>query len=113
MNIETIRNICNKLPHVTEDIKWGNDLCFLIGGKMFCVTGLNEELKVSLKVTDEEFAELINVAGIIPAPYVAKHKWILVEKPNVFNQKKWQHYITQSYNLVKAKLPKKLQAQLS
>ena len=113
MNIDTIRNICKTLPHVTEDIKWGNDLCFLIGGKMFCVTGLNEELKVSLKVTDEEFAELINVAGIIPAPYVAKHKWILVEKPSVFNQKKWQHYITQSYNLVKAKLPKKMQAQLS
>jgi predicted DNA-binding protein (MmcQ/YjbR family) len=113
MNIETIRNICNKLPHVTEDIKWGNDLCFLIGGKMFCVVGLNEELKVSLKVTDEEFSELTSVAGIIPAPYVAKHKWILVEKPSVFNQKKWQHYITQSYNLVKAKLPKKLQAQLT
>ncbi|MFI5141799.1 MAG: MmcQ/YjbR family DNA-binding protein [Bacteroidia bacterium] len=113
MNIETIRSICNKLPHVTEDIKWGNDLCFLIGGKMFCVVGLNEELKVSIKVMDEEFEVLTNLDGIIPAPYVAKHKWVLVEKPNIFNQKKWQLYISQSYSLVKAKLPKKVQAQLN
>ena len=112
MNIETIRSICNKLPHVTEDIKWGNDLCFLIGGKMFCVVGLNENLKVSIKVTDEEFDELTNLDGIIPAPYVAKHKWVLVIKPNIFNQKKWQHYMSQSYNLIKTKLPKKVQAQL-
>ena len=112
MNIENIRSICKKLPHVTEDIKWGNDLCFLIGGKMFCVVGLNEELKVSIKVTAEEFDELTNLDAIIPAPYVAKHKWVLVKKATIFNQKKWQHYISQSYSLVKAKLPKKVQAQL-
>lgn len=107
MDIETLRDICTSLPHVTEDIKWGNDLCFLIGQKMFCVTGLNAPLQISLKVTDEKFAELSNSAGIIPAPYVARYKWILIEDVNRFNNKQWQYYINQSYNLVKARLPKK------
>ena len=26
MDIEAIRNLCNALPFVTEDIKWENDL---------------------------------------------------------------------------------------
>ena len=104
MNIEIIRNICNGLPSVTEDIKWGNDLCFMISAKMFCVAPMSKPLNVSLKVTDEEFGELINRPGIIAAPYVARYKWILVEDVNVFNHQQWEHYITQSYNLVKSKL---------
>lgn len=107
MDIESIRNICNALPSVTEGIKWGNDLCFMVGEKMFCVAMLNAPLKVSLKVTDEEFDELSNRPGIIPAPYVARYKWILVEDMSVFSPKQWQDHILQSYNLVKAKLPKK------
>jgi predicted DNA-binding protein (MmcQ/YjbR family) len=112
MNIETLRNICTQLPHVTEDIKWGSDLCFLIGEKMFCVTNLEPPFTASLKVTDEEFAGLSNSPGIIPAPYVARYKWIFIEDANRFNDKEWAHYIVQSYNLVKAKLPKKVLAQL-
>ena len=112
MDIETIRNICKDLPHVTEDIKWGDDLCFMIGEKMFCVSNLNPPLKISFKVTDEEFAELSNSPGVIPAPYVARYKWILVEDMSRFTNKEWACYITQSYNLVKAKLPKKVLGKL-
>ena len=108
MDLETLRNYCNSLPHVTEDIKWEHDLCFLIGGKMFCVTGFSNPIKVSLKVNDEEFEELSSRTGIIPAPYLARHKWIYIQKENVFTKKDWEHYINQSYELVKAKLPKKI-----
>jgi predicted DNA-binding protein (MmcQ/YjbR family) len=73
---------------------------------MFCVAVLDGPMKISIKVTDEEFDELCNLPGIIPAPYSARYKWILVEKQTVFNKKQWESYITQSYNLVKAKLPK-------
>ena len=79
---------------------------------MFCVTSLENPLKVSLKVRDDEFEELSSLPGIIPAPYVAKHKWILIEDVHVFAKKKWEHYIRQSYDLVVAKLSKKVQAQL-
>ena len=37
MTIDAIRQLCRALPHVTEDIKWDDDLVFSIGGKMFIV----------------------------------------------------------------------------
>ena len=107
MNIDTVRNICKGLPPVTEDIKWGNDLCFMVGKKMFCVILLSTPVKVSVKVTDEEFDEMTNLQGIIPAPYSARHKWILIENVEVLSKIKWEHYINQSYNLIKSKLSKK------
>ncbi len=108
MDIEILRSICNKLPKVTEDIKWEHDLCFCIGEKMFCVTGFNAPMHVSLKVNADEFDELCATENIVPAPYLARHKWILIKDANRFTKKEWQHYIMQSYQLVKEKLPKKI-----
>jgi predicted DNA-binding protein (MmcQ/YjbR family) len=107
MNIEQLRAFCLSLPHATEDVKWGNDLCFCIACKMFCITGFSSPLKVSMKVKDEEFEELSSSEGIVPAPYVARYKWILVEAVSRFSKKEWEHYIQQSYELVKGKLSKK------
>lgn len=109
-----IRDIASKLPHVTEDIKWGNDLCFCIAEKMFCVTGLEGgPVKVSLKVTDEEFDELIERNGFMPAPYMARNKWVLIDSSSKISKKELSQFIQQSYQLVKSKLPKKVQAKLS
>jgi predicted DNA-binding protein (MmcQ/YjbR family) len=59
MHIEDIQTICRALPGVTEDIKWEHDLVFSIGGKMFCVVGLDESpTSASFKITDEEFEEM-------------------------------------------------------
>jgi len=35
MNAKTLQAYCRSLPGATEDIKWGNDLVFSVGGKMF------------------------------------------------------------------------------
>ncbi|GAB3919790.1 MmcQ/YjbR family DNA-binding protein [Mucilaginibacter myungsuensis] len=112
MNLEEIRIFCLSLPSATEDVKWGQDLTFNIGGKMFCVTGLDGPFGVSFKVKDEEFEELSTSKDIIPAPYVARYKWIHVSDEHRFNKKDWEHYIRQSYDLVRGKLPKKVQAGL-
>jgi predicted DNA-binding protein (MmcQ/YjbR family) len=108
MNIENLRELCRSLSAVTEDVKWGHDLCFSVAGKMFCVAALDGPLSVSFKVRDEEFDELSNSPGMRPAPYVARYKWVLVEDVNKLNRKEWAHYVKQSYELVRAKLPKKL-----
>lgn len=34
MNRKALQHLCKSLPHVTEDIKWGDDLCFCIGAKL-------------------------------------------------------------------------------
>lgn len=113
MTLDMIRDIASRLPHVKEDIKWGNDLCFCIAEKMFCVTGLEDgPVKVSLKVTDEEFDDLIERTGFTPAPYMARNKWVLIDSGSKISKKELTHFIGQSYALVKAKLPKNVQAKL-
>src|SRR6187401_1518364 len=113
MNIEEIQNICRQFPGVTEDIKWEHDLVFSIGGKMFCVVGLDESpTSASFKVLDEEFEEISNWPGFKPAPYVAKYKWVKIEDINKMKKVDWKKYLQQSYELVRDKLSLKLRKQL-
>lgn len=113
MNIEDISNLCLSLPMVTQDIKWGHDLVFSIGGKMFCVIGLDQvPTSASFKVTDEEFEEISTLPGFKPAPYVAKYKWVYIDDITRMKHSDWEKFINQSYNLVKAKLTNKIKKQL-
>lgn len=112
MDIETLQKFCLKLPAVVEDVKWGNDLVFSVGGKMFCVASLEPPFTCSFKVKDEEYDEMSVRDGFIPAPYMARAKWVLVNKPNNLNKKEWEHFVKQSYELVKAKLTRKLKEEL-
>ncbi|AFD05849.1 MmcQ/YjbR family DNA-binding protein [Solitalea canadensis] len=109
MNIETLQTICSAFPKVTEDIKWGDHLCFLIGEKMFCVGSLSTNFTCSFKASDEDFVTLTERPSIIPAPYMARHKWVLIEEPSALTLQEWEFYVTKSYQLVKSKLPKKYQ----
>jgi predicted DNA-binding protein (MmcQ/YjbR family) len=107
MEIELLRSYCLSLPAVTEDIKWGNDLVFSVGSRMFCVTSLDQPLKCSFKVKDDEFEELCATGNFSPAPYMARAKWVLVSNAGVMNNEEWKARIKQSYELVKNKLTKK------
>ena len=108
MNIEELRELCLAFPHATEDIKWGNDLCFSVGGKMFCATGMDKPAgQVSFKCTPEKFAELTEREGVIPAPYVARYHWVAVEDPNALSEEEYEDLISRSYLLVYENLPAK------
>ena len=113
MDLEDIRAICTSLPHVTEDIKWGHDLCFLIGSKMFCVVGLDDSpVNASFKVKEENFDEISTREGFIPAPYMARHKWVHVNDIDLMSNDEWKEMIVTSYNLVRDKLPAKIKNSL-
>jgi predicted DNA-binding protein (MmcQ/YjbR family) len=113
MTIEDIQSICKKLKGVTEDIKWENHLCFNVGGKMFLVTAPDEvPPSASIKVSDEAFDELPATEGIIPAPYMARHKWVKLDDISIWSKKEWQSYIHEAHSLVAQKLPAKTQKQL-
>ena len=113
MDIETLRRYCLSLPRATEGIQWGNDLLFRIGGKMFAVVALERTpTSISFKCTPEQFAELIEREGIIPAPYMARNNWVMLESLDVLPRAELKRLIKDSYGLVAAKLPKKVPAQL-
>ena len=112
MNLEAIQSFCLHLPHTTEGIKWGNDLCFMLSGKMYCVAALSGDFSCSFKCTDEDFAKLTELSGIIPAPYMARNKWVNVQDSSALSREEWEFYIQNSYQLIRSKLPKKLQQSL-
>jgi predicted DNA-binding protein (MmcQ/YjbR family) len=112
MNLEQLRAYCLSLKGTTEDVKWGHDLCFSIGGKMYCVTGFEGPVTFSLKADDDEFEALCALPAIIPAPYLARHKWVYIQEDHTLDDKKLKELIAKSYELVKAKLPAKLRKEL-
>lgn len=113
MTIEELQKICKELKGVTEDIKWEDHLCFNIGEKMFLVTSPDAvPQSASFKVSDEEFDELSQKEGFMPAPYLARHKWVHLDDLNRLTKKQWENYVTQSYNLISSKLPAKLKKQI-
>ena len=112
-DLDQLREYCLSLPAVTEDVKWENDLVFSVGNKMFCVCGLEQPLRFSLKVRDQDFEELSNRAGFKPAPYLARAKWVLVTEPSALRTKEWRELVKQSYELVRNKLSKKIRAELN
>lgn len=109
MNIDQLRKLCLSFPGTTEQIQWGDDLLFKVGGKMFAVTRL-EPAKVwlSLKANPENFAELTERPGVIPAPYLARAKWIALESPDAFPDAELAQLLRASYELVLARLPQKI-----
>ena len=103
------------LPHATEQVQWVRDLVFKVGGKMFCVLNLEPrrgETLMSFKATEEEFISLQENEGIIPAPYMARAKWVALEDLNVLPVDEMKRLLRTSYELVFARLPKKEQAKL-
>ncbi|MBA2498149.1 MAG: MmcQ/YjbR family DNA-binding protein [Chitinophagaceae bacterium] len=112
MDIENLRTLCLHLPGVTEDVKWDNDLVFSVANKMFCAASLEPPFRISFKVTDEEFELLTDREGFMPAPYLARAKWIAVTDPVKLSLQEWEYYTEQSYQLVKARLPKKTRLSL-
>ena len=110
MTIETLRQICQALPAVTEDIKWGTDLCFSVTGKMFVVVNLEPPHSIAFKCTPDRFGELVERPGIIPAPYMARNMWVQEQElGEVLDRQEMEALIKTSYELVVAKLPKRLQ----
>ncbi|HYW72363.1 MAG TPA: MmcQ/YjbR family DNA-binding protein [Pyrinomonadaceae bacterium] len=114
MDNESVRNYCLSFPHVTETVQWGADLVFKIGGKMFAVIGLDpaSDHSMSFKTTPENFAELTERNGIVPAPYVARYHWVALARFDVLSERELKALLRLAYDLVFEKLPKKVKSGL-
>lgn len=113
MNIDWLRRYCLSLPHTTETVRWGNDLVFKVGGKMYAVTPLEPGAHcLSFKCSPEQFTELMERPGIVPAPYLARASWVALENENALTQAELKRLLREAYDLVFAKLPKKTKAAL-
>jgi predicted DNA-binding protein (MmcQ/YjbR family) len=113
MNVEWIRRYCMSLPHTTETVQWGYDLVFKIGGKMYAVAPLEPApVVLSFKCSPENFVELTERPGIVPAPYMARAQWVALQSEDALTAAELKRFLRQAYDLVFAKLPKKTQGAL-
>jgi predicted DNA-binding protein (MmcQ/YjbR family) len=113
MNIDWIRKSCLSLPHTTEKIQWEDDLVFKVGGKMYAVVVLvPARVWMSFKCSEEEFSELLELPGVIPAPYLARAHWVALTHESSLPVSEIKRLLLQAHDLVLAKLPRKTRAGL-
>ena len=107
-----LESACRALPGATEEILWDNDRVFKVGGKMFYAADASDDPagKFSFKVADERFLELTDQPGVVPAPYLARAKWVQIDPLSCkLSGQELEALVRSSYELVFAKLTKKLQ----
>lgn len=120
MDAESIRKLLLALPHVEETLQWGDNLVFwvgdkAVGGKMFALVNLEGDGKgvISFSAGPERFAELVELDGVIPAPYLARIHWVAVERWSVFRPQEWSGLLQAAHGLTYAKLPKRMKTVLA
>jgi predicted DNA-binding protein (MmcQ/YjbR family) len=114
MNVDWIREVCLSFAGTTEQIQWGSDLLFKVGGKMFVVAPLEPApVCLSFKASPENFAELTERPYIIPAPYLARAQWVALQTRDALPADELARLLRDSYDMVFAKLPKKIRDAVS
>lgn len=110
MDAEWLRKLCLSFPGTTEQIQWGYDLLFKVGGKMFAITPLEPApVCLSFKASPEKFAELTERQNVIPAPYLARAQWVALQTRDAVAHDELAGLLRESYEMIFAKLPKKVQ----
>ena len=114
MTPANLRKISNAMPGATEQIQWKKDRVFKVGGKMFACSGIEKNSCYSFKVDDERFLELTDLPGIVPAPYLARAKWVQIDPAACeLPDRDIEQLVTRSYEIVLSKLPKKRQLEIA
>ena len=103
---------CRSLPGATEDVKWGDDLVFSVGNKMFAGFPILGGDPFGFKVDALVFASLVGHNGIEPARYAARHSWVTVTDRKRVPIDTLKDLLADSHRIVAAKLPRKVRLAL-
>jgi predicted DNA-binding protein (MmcQ/YjbR family) len=94
MTLDHLISFCEALPGSTA--------------KSFLWLGQDEvPITCAFKCSDEDFAILPERDGFMPAPYMARNKWIMCTDIGLLEVADLERYIRKSYLLMRDKLSKK------
>jgi predicted DNA-binding protein (MmcQ/YjbR family) len=115
MNVELLRAFLLLLPHVEETMQWGDNLVFwvgdkAIGGKMFALANLSPDSRgvLSFAAGPEHYAELLEIEGVLPAPYFARIYWVAIQRYDVLSSNELKERLRNAHTLTYDKLPKRV-----
>ena len=106
---------CRSLPATTHVIQWGDASVWKVGDRIFAICsnwGAGEGPKISFKCSDLAFTILREQEGIIPAPYLARAKWVQLTRCGAMPDDDIRDYIRAAHGLISGKLPKKRREEL-
>jgi predicted DNA-binding protein (MmcQ/YjbR family) len=129
MDAERLRAYLLTLPHIVETMQWGANLVFWvgdksIGGKMFALINLDDPTPAQLAAGKPlpvlsyaagplRYADLLELDGLIPAPYFARAHWVAALRWDVFAPAAWRRELDAAHALTLAKLPPKTRRALA
>jgi predicted DNA-binding protein (MmcQ/YjbR family) len=118
MDAERIRAFLSTLPHVVETAsdttRWGDKIVFRVGdqaagGTMFSQIDFEKDGRaiLSFAANPERFHELIEIDGVIPAPYRARLHWVALMRWAAISDSELEQLLRSARDLTFAKLPKR------
>lgn len=110
MSRKLVNDMCAMLPGGDLSDPWGGGHdCWKVGGKVFALIGTTED-RVSVKCDSIETALMLIDAGVATkAPYMHQ-SWVSIDCDAAADE--LEHRIRQSYLIIRAGLPKRVQAGL-
>lgn len=99
-------------------VQWGGSHVWKIGGRIFAICGPwgpdrpDGSWKISFKASDMSFRMLTEQEGIIPAPYLGRHKWVQVQAADALSRADLEAYLTAAHAIVAGKLSRRQRREL-
>ena len=115
MTRDEFDQFCATLPAVTNVIQWGNSTVWKVGGKIFAICsywGAGEKDRISFKCSDMSYQILCEQPDIIPAPYLARAKWVQIQNEEAMSDSEIREYIQHAHQIIAGKLTKAKQREL-
>ncbi|SNY90354.1 Predicted DNA-binding protein, MmcQ/YjbR family [Cohaesibacter sp. ES.047] len=113
---------CGAMTGTTNVIQWGNASVWKIGGKIFAIcsnwgskaeTGHDDDgPRFSFKCSDLAFELLPDQEGIVPAPYLARAKWVQLQTPDAMSDEDLKLHLDKAYEIIARKLTAKHRKEL-
>ncbi|KZL24001.1 MmcQ/YjbR family DNA-binding protein [Pseudovibrio sp. WM33] len=119
MTRDEFDNYCKSLVGTSNAIQWGNASVWKVGGKIFAICSNwgedrpeMEGIKISFKCSELSYQILTEQEGIIPAPYLARAKWVQIETAQAMADEDIKDYVREAHSIIARKLTKKLQKEI-
>jgi predicted DNA-binding protein (MmcQ/YjbR family) len=114
MKYAAIEEFCLSLPGATRSLQWGDHHVFKVADKMFAVlcSPADKPHTMSFKAGDGSFEILVKARYIIAAPYMARAKWVRLQRLDALPAKELRAYLQRAHALVAGGLSRKKRSEL-
>lgn len=116
MTRDEFDRFCESLHATTHIIQWGGASVWKVGEKIFAIASPVakdcDHQPISFKCSEISYDILCEQDGLAPAPYLARAKWIQIQKQGALSEDELKDYIQTAHDIIRCKLTKKVQRDL-